>query len=364
MLSSRLGIEVIGWSRAIMPKCEPTDDHTLLMIHGLTHPVPPPDVGATSSDKVVSKRRDQEDITETNHDASALCKKRPRKQFVVPAPMLPRCSPNIPRASEVEVADQTLLLRLVPPSNMLLERLGSPKMLVGFDIETHGWLEDERNKGRIGKFGWYTLKEERVFEFARIVQLGWVIGGPDVDSEVRKKVSLIHPHGFEIQEKAARFHGISQSHALRHGRPLTDVLRDFMRDVLECCDHGGRVVAHQLEFDAGIILNELERCGLIELHDAWLRIAHKGFCTMDYEAGRWVYACQGKEVGPDSSKQCIGLDSIVRLLKDPLCDNHIQMLDHHHHADVDAQLTRLVYSGLLTRAKTLKCQTAGLIPLA
>ena len=73
---------------------------------------------------------------------------------------------------------------------------------------------------------------------------------------------------------------------------------------------------------------------------------------MDYETGRWVYACQSMEVGPSIAKQSIGLDSIVRLLKDPLRDNHIQMLNHHHQADVDAQLTRLVYSAVLTRAKS------------
>ena len=76
-------------------------------------------------------------------------------------------------------------------------------------------------------------------------------------------------------------------------------------------------MAHQLEFDAGDILNELARCGLPALHDAWKRIACNGFCTMDYEVGRWVYTCVGKEVGPDSAKHNIGLDRIVPLLKDP-----------------------------------------------
>ena len=288
-------------------------------------------------------------------DAAANQTRR-RKQFVPPAPISAKRPPKVPKASQVEVADKTKecawTLRVVPPSTMLTSRLGSPEVLIGFDIETHSWLDDEMNRGRIGRFGWYTLKEERVLEFARIVQLGWVIGRAEVAAPVSQKVALIQPDGFEIAEKATTFHKISQATAAQEGRPLADVLREFMEDVLEWCDRGGRVVAHQLEYDAGIILNELARCGLHEFHDAWKRIAQKGFCTMDYEVGRWVYTCAGQEVGPETAKHSIGLEKIVPLLKDPLSDEHIEMLkNHHHQADVDAQLTRLVYAALLARAK-------------
>ena len=275
-----------------------------------------------------------------------------RKRFRMPAMEPAKAPKQVPRAADLhQTLERAGALRLVPPSSMLARRLGSPDVLIGFDIETHSWLDDELDRGRIGKFGWYTLKEERALEFARIVQLGWVIGRAEVAALVSKKVALVQPDGFEIAEKASTFHKISHSTAAREGRPLPDVLREFMEDVLEWCDRGGRVVAHHLEFDAGIILNELARCGLHELHDAWKRVAHKGFCTMDYEVGRWVYGCMGQEVGEETAKHIIGLASIVPLLKDPLSDEHIKMLKQQHQADVDAQLTWLVYAALLTRAK-------------
>ncbi len=294
-------------------------------------------------------------MAETGSSTSGAASKRARPSFdpsLCASTHKPKQA-KVPKATDIvdKAPECAGTLQIVPPSNMLVRRLGSPEVLIGFDIETHNWLDDEMDRGRIGKFGWYTLKEERVLEFARIVQLGWVIGRPDIDAPVTKKVALVKPDGFEIAGKATTFHKISHSTAAREGRHLADVLREFMEDVLEWCDRGGRVVAHQLEFDAGIILSELARCGLHELRDAWKRVAQKGFCTMDYEVGRWVYACVGREVGPETAKHIIGLDSIVLVLKEPLRDEHIKMLKNHHQADVDAQLTWLVYAALLERAK-------------
>ena len=46
------------------------------------------------------------------------------------------------------------------------------------------------------------------------------------------------------------------------------------------------------------------------------------------------------------------LKKIVSLLQDPLADEHIQMVELQHQADIDAQLTFLVYAALLTRLRT------------
>jgi len=225
--------------------------------------------------------------------------------------------------------------------------MGSPDLLIGFDIETHGWPEIQKEKGRIGKFGWYTLKEEHVLDFSRIVQIGWAIGRADTAAPVCVKTALVQPNGFKISEKATKFHGISHATAVQEGRSFSDVLCEFMADVSEAYSRGGRVVAHHLEFDAGVILQELARCGLHKLHDAWKRIAQEGFCTMDFEVGRWVLTCSGSEVGPQSAKHCLGLKNIVRYL----LPERFVMLDQHHDAGVDAQLTRLVYAALLERAR-------------
>eukprot|EP00973_Karenia_brevis_P053134 7386678-Karenia_brevis.AAC.1 len=74
--------------------------------------------------------------------------------------------------------------------------------------------------------------------FARMVQLGWVIGRADVDAPVEVKTALVRPDGYVISDKAAKFHGISQDKAMREGQCLDDVLRAFMADVLEACRCG------------------------------------------------------------------------------------------------------------------------------
>jgi len=246
-----------------------------------------------------------------------------------------------------ETEQSTWTLRLVSPSKTLTSRMGSPDLLIGFDIETHAFPEKQRDKGRIGQFGWYTLKEEHVMKFARIVQIGWAIGRANTAAPVCVKTALVQPNGFEVSKDATVFHRISHATAAREGRPLADVLCDFMADISEACSKGGRVVAHQLEFDAGIVLQELARCELYKLHDAWTRIAQGGFCTMDFEVGRWVLTCSGNEVGPPSAKHCLGLENIVRRV----LPDHCAMLGKHHDAGIDAQLTRLIYAALLERAR-------------
>eukprot|EP00973_Karenia_brevis_P001541 208931-Karenia_brevis.AAC.2 len=68
---------------------------------------------------------------------------------------------------------------------------------------------------------------------------------------------------------------------------------------------------------------------------------------MDYEVGRWVYMCHGKETGLESTKHCLGLQSIVH----HVIPRSAHMLRQHHDAGCDAQLTRLVYATLLQWAK-------------
>ena len=43
---------------------------------------------------------------------------------------------------------------------------------IGFDVETHDWPDNEERKGRIGQFGWYTLKDEETLRKGHIVQIG------------------------------------------------------------------------------------------------------------------------------------------------------------------------------------------------
>ena len=77
------------------------------------------------------------------------------------------------------------------------------------------------------------------------MQLGYAIG--PVDAEVTTKKFYVTPEGFEVSAKATKLHGISQDTLKPAGKPLEEVLQEFMTDVVEACSKGGRVVAHQID---------------------------------------------------------------------------------------------------------------------
>ena len=148
---------------------------------------------------------------------------------------------------------------------------------------------------------------------------------------------------------------ISHERALQEGRDLKDVLQEFMGDVKEACRQGGRVVAHQLEFDAGVIYEELGRCGLDNLRDEWASIARKGFCTMTPLVGRWLREASGEDLGQPTTQHVLGLqDTLSRLLPD------VTRKLRHHVAEDDAEMTRLIYLALLRRAAPAAGRAGGL----
>lgn len=261
-----------------------------------------------------------------------------------------------PRAAAVVVTGTPAGLQLLPAPRAVCDRLGNPLIIVGFDCETHDWRDGTTRKGRIGPLGWYTNNDDMAF--ARIVQLGWVVGDGSRDAKVISKSSLIKPQDFQITEKARGCHGITQEAALQNGRPLADVLGEFMRDVSQACARGGRICAHQLEFDAGVVDEELRRCGLLDLQATWGRIARSGYCTMNPPVGRWLKQCSGHDVGPENKQHTLGLTYMARLLG--LCPDSFQK--RHHDAEHDAQMTRFIYAALLERAKASHDTSSTMAP--
>ena len=77
------------------------------------------------------------------------------------------------------------------------------------------------------------------------MQLGYAIGA--VDEEITTKKFYVTPEGFEVSAKATKLHGISQETLMAAGRPLEEVMREFLSDVVEACRKEARVVAHQIE---------------------------------------------------------------------------------------------------------------------
>ena len=159
---------------------------------------------------------------------SAAAADQKRKRRFVPLPAKSQ-EPKVPRVSALSIAGAS-----TPAPRAVLDRLGGPSVIVGFDCETHDWREVAARKGRVGPFGWYTMNDD--VDFARIVQLAWAVGDANVDAEVVVKCALVRPEGYEISSKASAHHHITQQDVLQKGRPLADVLQEFMHDVAQTQD--------------------------------------------------------------------------------------------------------------------------------
>ena len=137
---------------------------------------------------------------------------------------------------------------IAPPVPMLpltiRSRLGSPKIVIGFDIETHA-LKPKSNRIRTGEFGWHLWGEGSFLDDLRIVQIGWVKGHSDTVEVDQSRSVLVQPDNFVISAGATGIHRITQAKAMASGRPLADALADFMRDIETECARGAVVCAHR-----------------------------------------------------------------------------------------------------------------------
>ena len=286
-------------------------------------------------------------------------------------------STKLPRAADFQTPDRgqssaptpRKLLSSVEIPEILEQRMGNPTQVVGFDIETHGWLKKDYGISRVGEFGWHTNQTEEKFDHARIVQLGWAVG-LDAEKEDFVKARLVKPDGFVITNEATEYHGIQNDTAERAGHPLRVVLLEFLSDVVEIVGRGGQVVAHHLEFDAGIILREFRRSQLHDEAETWEKIARKGFCTMSPGIGRSLKLACGEQISHADAKHTLALlDSLERLAPEVVAQvrkNHSKQSGSDvsvedgggeesrgrrlHDAGVDADLCRVLYLALQQHA--------------
>ena len=187
-----------------------------------------------------------------------------------------------------------------------------------------------------------TRLTKEVLAELRIVQIGWTIGA--FDSVQTTKERLVLPDGFEISDDAMDKHGISHGLAASRGIPLVDCLRELLDDVSLLRQRGGRVCAHNLEFDAGIVLEEIERCGLVGFAGIWTETVRRGFFTMDPNVGHWVR----KQAGlVDHERKPMRLRDMVRLL---LPDAHV-LLEKHHSAGNDSHMHWLLCREIARRCR-------------
>ena len=286
------------------------------------------------STEIISKKRDEELSTARSPlrpDNAAVNAAEIHKKAVKRFRVLSKDARNssVPKASKISFTNSWF-----PPPPILSRRLGSEnELLMGLDIETNDWpdLPTGGNKGNIGQFGFYNLCSSEDLN-QRCVQLGWVVGLGDKFSV--KKEYLITPSDYIISDKATKFHKISHAEALASGRPLRDVLIEFIEDVRSLLRHKGRVVCHHLEFDCGILATELKRCALMEEYTVLQQAAHAGLCTMDPEVGRYVLQRAEQEGGPESGKNTLSLRKLVS----HVCPEFGFLLKDHHSAGIDAEL--------------------------
>ena len=194
---------------------------------------------------------------------------------------------------------------------------------MGLGIETHRLVPTTADSWwRPGQFGFMTRLTKEVLAELRIVQIGWTIG--TFDSTPTTKERLVSPDGFEIDGAATGKHGISHSSASLNGSTLAACLREMFEDLSSLVQRGGRVCSHNLEFDCGIILEEMTKCGLAELAGPWSEAVRQGFCSMDPNVGHWVRKQAG--MTDKERKTPMRLKDMVHLL---LPDARALLAKHH-----------------------------------
>ena len=108
-----------------------------------------------------------------------------------------------------------------------------------------------------------------------IVQIAWAIFD-NTGKQLAFCDHMIKPEGFVIPESATAIHGISTERALKAGRPVAEVLKEFSLAV----QRAGRLVAHNLDFDEKMVRVELLRQGMPDVTREIKKI-----CTMKGSAG-------------------------------------------------------------------------------
>ena len=126
---------------------------------------------------------------------------------------------------------------------------------------------------------------------------------------------VIIPDDFEVTAEGAAKHGLTQSFVKEHGLPLRLTLKEFVASAQEAFTRGARLAAHQIEFDAGVIAAELQRCGLREELEFWDRAVRGGICTMKPSLCNWIQdVSEDVDAQRGSCTRPLGLKDCVRFM--------------------------------------------------
>ncbi len=267
--------------------------------------------------------------------------------FVLGRGVPPAAPKKVPKAGALIMDDG--LLPPPPPSTFeyFAEKCDA---WLALDIETHELVPASKDYFWVtGQYGHSCRVDSAALANLRVVQVGWCAGSFASPDPPRVSQLLVRPAGFEISKAATAKHRIATERADADGTPLRDVLEALLADVFAVVQSGGRLCAHQLEFDCGVIALELRRAGLGDKVEAWSQIAAEGFCTMCPAVTKWACARLFDESGTDSflgRARPVGLKDMVRALL-PVSSG---LLAQHHDAGADARMAWLVLRELYARA--------------
>ena len=124
---------------------------------------------------------------------------------------------------------------------------------VAWDTETSG-LPKIRN-------GSVTRENLHKFDTCRMASIA-AVKFSSKGRELGSFYAVVKPDGYLVGGEdggAFRVHGITQEHALEHGRPLPEVLDDFFDFI---GDQTNTMVAHNTKFDENVLLSEMYRHNL------------------------------------------------------------------------------------------------------
>ena len=237
-------------------------------------------------------------------------------------------------------------VKSLPAPPRVVEQLDGSSFFVGIDVETHALVPRGSNRQsfwKTGEFGFLTTADDEALSLLRVVQIGWAYTTKDSDAPIIKSC-LIKPEGFAIEASATKKHGIKHDFALEHGRPLYEVLREFLDDVVALLQNGYRICAHHLGFDAGVLSREMIRADIGLARCAWDQRVREGLCTMDPDICHWVRQLIG--IGDKPRNIPMRLRDLVAVL----LPHQAHLVARNHTAGADAHMHMLISRELRRRA--------------
>ena len=124
-------------------------------------------------------------------------------------------------------------------------------------------------------------------KYSRVVQLGVVVS--DAEGNVLQRFErCISDVPGGCSAKATKYHGITNEQLARI--PIAEAMRQLGAELRKLDAEGGKLIAHNLEFDAGILRAELERLGdeFAETTERLCRLAKDGVCTLELAQKKFV----------------------------------------------------------------------------